>query len=302
MKFLHSISPPPPIGGVTKSVKNLSDSLLSLGYESHFINQFKFFNSYDVGHVHSSNSLKRLYFILLMRIFCKKVVFTVHGLYFKPTFINKISVILSDGTIFLNSKLFNEWSFLSKSKWNSKFIILSSVFKEGATDNFSLSSKSFFDNDKSTILLYAQNRSFKNGEEVYGIEFALNTLLMSPDLYNVILIDIGCDYKYLYDRYNSVLCIKYFDKEVDFIEMLSKSDIYLRPTSMDGSSLAVQEALLQRKVVIASNVVDRPSEVNLYKHLDSNSLLDCLSNSKLIHPSQFTLKSVVNYIDFVKSL
>lgn len=300
MKFLHSISPPPPIGGVTKSVKNLSDSLESLGYQSYFINQFKFFNSYDIGHVHASHPIKRLFYILLMKVVCKKVVFTVHGLNLEPNFINTLSVKLANGTIFLNSKLFNEWASLSK----SKFAILPSVFKEGldANANANSSSEFFFDNDKLTILLYSQSRCFKNGEEVYGIEFALDSLSKCPNVYNVILIDLGGDYKYLLDKFESLLSIKYFDKEVDFNVMLSKSDFYLRPTSMDGSSLAVQEALLQGKVVVASNVVDRPAEVNLYEHLDSNSLLESLSSSTLKHTNEFTLKSVRDYVGFIKKL
>lgn len=298
MKFLHSISPPPPVGGVTKSVKNLSDSLESLGYQSHFINQFRLFNSYDVGHVHASHPIKRLLCILVMKLVCKKVVFTVHGLNLELNIINYLSVRLADGTIFLNSKLFNKWRFLSK----AKFTILPSIFKEGVNFSNDMSSNSLFDNEKLTILLYSQSHYYKNGEEVYGIDFALNSLALTPLKYNIILIDLDGGYKYLLNKFSAVLDIKYFDKEVDFNAMLSKSDFYLRPTSMDGSSLAIQEALLRGKIVVASNVVDRPNGVNLYEHLNSSSLLESLDSSKNKRSSKFSLKSVVDYVDFIKQL
>jgi glycosyltransferase involved in cell wall biosynthesis len=294
MKILHSINPPPPVGGVTVSMKNLHDSLISIGELSYYKRDFQLCVRYDIGHIHASNMYKRLLCIVLMNFFCKKVVFTVHGLSISDCFVNRLSLKLADGVIFLNQKIYNFW----ENKTNKNFVVLPSLFKEGAP----VISKSDGGNrQNTTVLLYSQSRYLKDGQEVYGIEFALKALVKSDIKYNVILVDLDGGYQDLVSELGRVIDIQYYPHPVVFSKVLSACDIYLRPTCMDGSSVAIQEALLHGKKVIASDVVDRGGFVEVYKHLDINSFIETLKKTETMTGGDFSLSSVHDYLEFIKT-
>ena len=295
MKILQYINPPPPIGGVTISVKNLNDSLVAAGKCSTFRSGFNKNVKYDVGHVHASNPYKRLFQLLYLKIFCRKVIFTVHGLWLNDNKINRLGLHFSNGVIFLNNKLYEEWA----SKVDSNMIVLPSLFREGIsidTTNKKLKS------DKKTLLLYSHSRTYKNNQEVYGIEFALNSILKADEKYKVILIDLYAGYSELVNKLRDRIDIDYYPHAVNFAEMLSVCDIYLRPTCMDGSSLAVQEALLQGKRVIASDVVDRGDMVELYEYLNEKDFIATINEKGKSGAKKYTLSSVNQYLKYVSSL
>lgn len=292
---LQFADPPPPIGGVTVSVKNLSESLKRKGVPCFLKHQDSVFKTYDIGHVHASHRIKRLAQIMWLKIKCKKVMFTVHGLYFDDDFINRCCIQLSSGVIFLNEKLKSQW----QDKMRTPCVVLPSMFKEGFSQN--LTEKTTSKSGKKTILLYAHSRSFKNGEEVYGIEFSLNALEEAKCDLEVVLVDPNAEYRSLVEIKKQTLQIEYHPQPVDFQSLLLRCDIYLRPTCMDGSSVAVLEALALGTTVIASDVVDRPEGVVLYKHRNKRDLLEKLYRDYASGEKQ-ALASVDSYIDFVSSL
>jgi len=294
VKILHSINGAPPVGGVTKSVENLHFSLIKVGHESFLLKDIFKKIRYDVGHIHASNIYKRLAFIILFKFFCRKVIFTVHGFWLDKSLINRLCVMLSSGVIILNEKLYVEWT---DSKFSAKFIVLPILYKEGLRHP---KVNSFKVNKNKKILLYSSYRKYINGQEVYGIDFALSSLSMNYNDVDITLIDIDGGYKDIVFE-NKHLNIDYYDHAVNFEYFLQNCDIYLRPTCMDGSSVAVQEALLLGKRVIASDIVERGDGVELYKHLNTDSLLDII-NSDGIKNSTYTAPSVYKYVEFVSSL
>jgi hypothetical protein len=67
---------------------------------------------------------------------------------------------------------------------------------------------------------------------------------------------------------------------------------------MDGSSLAVQEALIQGKRVVASNVVERMDGVELYSFLDKEDFLKVIFGPPESR-QKFELTSIDNYVNFL---
>lgn len=62
------------------------------------------------------------------------------------------------------------------------------------------------------------------------------------------------------------------------IDLFALSDIYIRPSSTDGDSFAIWEALYAGTPVVASDVVARPKGCRLFKHRDRDDLLHVTQN------------------------
>ena len=288
---------PPPIGGVTVSLKNLINSLSVKGICADILAKRNFFKRYDVAHIHYSNLLKRAIGVCFAKLFCAKVIFTVHGKYLDCSNIyNRISIFFADGIIVLNERLFDD---VVTRIGSTKISVLPSLFVEGLpTDEPDIV---YFKptQGKKNLLLYAYDRTFRDNEEIYGVEFILSNLKKLPDEYNVLLLDISGKYRDLVD--NNEDRVVYINKVVNFVALLKQVDIYIRPTCMDGASVAVQEAQLAGVPVLASDVVDRPPGVETFKYKDINDFVIKLVNLKTPE-NKPTLKSVDLYIKFCNSL
>jgi hypothetical protein len=263
------MNPPPPIGGITISVKNLIESIKNYAPHSvcHNLKEDSIFTRYDLGHV--------------------------HGINLQNNFINRLSIKSCDGVVFLNDKIVKYWS----GRIDKPMIKLPSLFQEG----YEPSSKKKKCNDELTLLIYANSRAYKEDLEVYGVEFAIEALSKSSKKFKLIIVDISAEYEDFVLRYQDRMNIDYYSHAVDFKFLVEGCDIYLRPTSMDGSSLAIQEALISGTKVIASNVVDRENGVILYDYLDERDFLTQIFSS---HQEQFdfSLKSVALYFDFIDNI
>lgn len=71
---------------------------------------------------------------------------------------------------------------------------------------------------------------------------------------------------------------------VDMSEVWKKTDVYLRPTSTDGDSVAIREALAYGCSVVASDVTKRPDGSWVFRYGDladfENMVLEALSSSR----------------------
>ena len=148
-------------------------------------------------------------------------------------------------------------------------------------------------------MVYANSRFFLKGEEVYGVEFVLQCLKDYPSA-ELTIIDISGEYKETVALMARETDIKYIDRAVNFLDALAKIDIYLRPTSTDGDSVAVREALLCGVKVLASDVVDRPTGVNTYRYGNKKDFIRNLTltkDSKLQEASNISIESYINFLD-----
>ncbi len=283
---------PPPIGGVTISVKNLVESLKAKNIKAYFFGWKAILRHYDVAHIHYSSLSKRAIGIIIAKVVARKVMFTVHGKYFdQKSIYNKISAYLADEIIFLNENLVAE---NAEASFFDKINLLPSLYAEGfvsEADNIALFTP---EPDKKTLLIYAYDRSYKNGEEVYGVEFIFNNMSDIPECYKIVLLDISGKYAPLAEMHKDRVI--YINKEVNFLSLLQQVDYYIRPTCMDGASVAVQEALMLNVPVLASNIVDRPKNVAIFRYKDIDDFIEKLGMLKKTTET-FKLQSIQMYLD-----
>lgn len=293
MKIIIFGSIPPPIGGVTKSIQNLLVALKSQSISTKLFTKVSFLNRYDIAHIHYSKSWKRFMGIIVGKIIAKKVIFTLHGNLYRNDTFNYFSSKITDGIIFLNTTTENKYKSMFKNS-----IVLSSIFSEGM--NEVRIEKQYFKRieNKIYLLVYAYNKVFQNSKDIYGINFILENFDSFNEKYKIVLLDPKGAYQ---DDITENIADKliYLNFEVDFLSLLKQIDIYLRPTATDGSSVAIQEALILEKSVLASDVVERPSEVIIYKYDDVTSFFHQLKNIKKT-TNKYKPDSIEDYLKFCK--
>lgn len=289
---------PPPIGGVTISVKNLMHSLKAYQVNASIFSISKIFKRFDCAHIHYSIFWKRAIGVLIGKFIARKVIFTVHGKYLDTSNIfNRFSVYIADGIILLNEELYSQFKHRDD---KNKFTIMPSLFSEGLNTNSDEDANLFTPEEGIRyLLLYAYDRTFNNNEEIYGVEFILNNLDKFSEEYKIVLLDLSGKYESLAKQKKSQVI--YINRVVNFFSLLRQIDIYIRPTCMDGASVAVQEALINGTPVLASDVVDRPKQVVTYQYKNIDSFMHKLSSL----PSSteiMRLESVQKYLNFCENL
>lgn len=282
---------PPPIGGVTKSIENLFNSLKSKNIFVKLISIKSLYKRYDIAHIHYSKSWKRLLGLIIGRILAKKVIFTLHGNNYKKDFYNKINSKLTDGVIFLNNNVYEKESNLFKNS-----IILTSLFQEGIKTTIVESNILTKQENKIYLLIYAYDKVYQDNKDIYGVDFILNNINALDEKYIIVLIDPKKGYE------SDVQIIPknkliYLDYKVNFISLLEEIDIYIRPTSTDGNSVAVQEALMLGKKVVASDIVNRGEYVTSYKYNDFEDFtLKLNEKSSNINYSPDSIDKYLNFL------
>lgn len=274
MKIIIFGSVPPPIGGVTKSIQNLLFALKSQSVSAKLFTKVSLSKKYDIAHVHYSKSWKRFIGILASKIMAKKVIFTLHGNFYENGIFNYLNSKMADGVILLNKTTENKYKYKFKNT-----IVLSSIFAEGVDQINNKAEYIKKVSNKTYLLVYAYNKIYQNSKDIYGIDFILDNLDSFNETYKIVLLDPKAAYQDDITESNENKLI-YINFEVDFLSLLKEVDIYLRPTVTDGSSVAVQEALMIGKTVLASDVVERPNEVTTYKNGNVTDFFYQLTNIK----------------------
>ena len=305
MKFLIFGTLPPPIGGVTKSVENLCNALKSKNVHINMYSSKSLLKRFDIAHIHYIKRWKILIAILIAKVISKKVILTYHGLDFYPdiSFFDKTILKLLNGIIVLNSKV--ESRCLNTVNNQNKVTLLTPIFQEGFVKNTIFSNEIFFEreHDKKYLLLYAYDKVYLEGLEVYGGLFILNLLHKLPSEYILVFVDPQSGYKEDIEKNRFKDKIIYISKVINFESLLQSIDLYIRPTNYDGNSVAILEAIANNKKVLASDAVDRQRGIITYKNnsLDDflNKLDFCL-NEKVSEIA--TISSINEYLFFCKNI
>jgi hypothetical protein len=291
---------PPPIGGVTVFLKYLYEAANTV--DSVSLSEFTYLKllsrKYDVLHINASSHLKRLIYVLLGKLFFKKVFFVKHGGTFNlDNVFVKLSLKFADGVFCLNKNVLSQLQ-----KLNVNCMQHSTVFSENAKilrEYYPKSLKNELTTSNTKILLYINNNKLIDGDEIYGGKFILSCMPILKDNFEMIVVDLSGEYKKDFIKYNN---ITYFDQPQDFKKLLSSIDIYIRPTSSDGMSVALLEAGLLNVKCLASDVVERPPFVKLYKFSDIKSFVDslrALAESNEENTQDLTLSSVKDILEFM---
>ena len=307
MKILLFGPLPPRIGGVSKSVETLMKALTAKGIYNSIILDFKtlkpLFKKYDIVHMHYSKRWKQVLGLILGKIVGKKTIMTLHGETFhgenidsKFTFYTYMAAKLTDGIIFLNVAAEERYK-----KLFPTYCILDSIFSEGMSVQ-DIPNKSYIQrkDEKVYILVYAFDKIIKQSKDVYGADFILENINNFDDKYIIVLVDISQGYSNDVEKVKNNSLI-YIDHEVDFMSLLLEIDIYVRPTTTDGNSVALQEALLMGKKVLASDVISRPEGAVTYQSENFDDFKYKLENLEN-NTGNFAPNSVDDYIDFCKKV
>ncbi len=305
---MHSVfvfgTTPPPVGGVTKSVENTLKALSTQKISTTLFSPIKLLTrrKYDIVHIHYLKRWKILTAILLGKLLAKKTILTYHGSDFYPDtrWFDHYIYKLLDGIVVLNQLVLSRCTKLNP----TKAILLTPIFQEGLMHT-NTKTTSYFKKEKGVtyILLYASRKDFFNGTEVYGCHFVFTLLKDLPSNHMLVFLDPNRSYAEDMKHIDTKKII-YIDRPVDFTSLLLAVDIYIRPTSRDGNSIATLEALSANIPVLASDVVDRGTGVHVYAYNDSKDfttkLLDILSASKESHKQR--LSSITSFENFCDQL
>jgi glycosyltransferase involved in cell wall biosynthesis len=120
--------------------------------------------------------------------------------------------------------------------------------------------------------------SFYDGQDLYGIDLCIYLCTDLKANYPRIgfvfcLPDIG-DHKYFSKMREKIRDCKVEDnflfvtKPCPYYPILSKSDVFVRPTNTDGDAISLREALYFKVPAVASDAVVRPEGTILFKNRD----------------------------------
>lgn len=277
------------IGGVTIHTQRLLDSpvfknsdfnLDLFDYKkSGILDYIKALSGYDIVHIHISNPKARLVFVSLAKFYGKRVVLTIHGNLGRhnslKNFLDKIAVKSADAPVVINSDSYN------KALRINKHALLCSAFIPPSNNNdLKESIKNRISVLKSSYdFVYATNASRFNyddsGNEIYGITFLINLFKNIKDK-ALVISDPSGEYSEYYNDKEIPDNIVIIGEPHPFYEVIKMTDGMIRATSTDGDSISIKEALFAGKDVIATDCVDRPDGVVMFKYGDSKSFLTAL--------------------------
>lgn len=288
---------PPPYGGVTVSVKNFIASMETKGISTFLFSFSTLFGRYDVAHVNYSRIWKIAAAVIIGKIIAKKSVFVIHGNDFDVNCkLNLLILRAFNGVIALNQGVYRS---LATNDINC--VLLSPIFKEGLQEDSKEDLIIKKREGKKYILVYINDYMVVGGKEVYGAFFFSEAISQFSENVVPVVLDIKNKFSHLFSEKQHGREIIYIAHPVNFQSLLRQVDLYVRPTSNDGSSVAILEALMLNKCVLASDAVDRPDGVNVYKYGNMDDFID--SVSKLLvsesSSSDCDLSSVVDFLEFV---
>jgi glycosyltransferase involved in cell wall biosynthesis len=301
---------PPPPGGVASCLQSLVDATRDLTGVTVEVIKWKSvwklcWRRPDVVHFFFTRPWKRLLGSLLGRLIGSKVLHTVPSNDFDiRNAANRLAAQISHGFIVLNADTYDRVQ--SANVKNS--VIMTPIFAldkptsravlDPQLDNW-LASR-----ETKVAVVYSHDKREIDGYDIYGFQFVASQLLELHKMgWSVVFLDPYAFYAreelFPPDCPNAFLQ----SYHVDFGALLQQVDAYLRPTATDGSSVAVLEALSLGLPVIASDIVPRPTGVNLYDFRNKDSFLATLEDGfKSQKQVSLSLTKADEYLNFIKLL
>jgi glycosyltransferase involved in cell wall biosynthesis len=312
---------PPPAGGISIHLQRLeyllkhefnldfideSSSTNKLYFNIKSLNLFvylKKINNTDLIFIHSGNRLFKKLHIILGKLFGKKVIITIHGYGKKRNFFFRIydQVIfnLANKIILVNPEIRQKVN-LKESKIVIKNAFLPPILKEEPNLSNVIESRLIESKrqNKTIVCANASRLDNFNGEDLYGLDMSIEATKMLVDagiavdvIYIVSSLDTGEEKfqkaQHLIQQYQIQNSFFLIHEKASFVKLIEQSDMVIRPTNTDGDSLTIREGLYLNKIVLASDVVQRPEGTKLFKTRNTADLFEQMK--ELI-----TLKNTVN--------
>ncbi len=283
---------PPPIGGVTIYVKRLLNFLKEKEQDFVFFNLNDnkvitiFYNILIVDLIHLNTS--NVYLRFIISFFCyltnKKLIITYHGnlgRYNKnKNRLDYLSVKFSTIPIVLN-----EASYIKSKCYNKNALKVTSfiplIYEEKLNQDLYESLTKFISKFNDIYCSNAYKFVFdKNQNEIYGINQLID--IFKDINSGLIISDPSGTYSEYFKNNNITIPDNIFiiNYNHSFYEIIKISDVFIRNTTTDGDSISIKEALCLGKIVLSTDVVQRPEGVLKYKLNDKEKLIYLIKNYK----------------------
>jgi glycosyltransferase involved in cell wall biosynthesis len=148
----------------------------------------------------------------------------------------------------------------------------------------------FMKNNDINIVANAFQISFYKGQDLYGIDMCIDLCIkLKKNFCNnrigfvFCLPEIG-DIDYFNKIKNHIKTNKIEDRfifvneKIPLYPILSKADIFVRPTNTDGDAISIREALYYKIPTIASDVVERPKGTIIFANRNYQNFYNQVSN------------------------
>lgn len=266
---------PPPVGGVSIYNQRLYDYLQNEeNIEVDFIdykrkNIASILNaviSHKIIYLNCSSSTFKFFIAYISAILNKKFIVTFHGNMERHSgggsLFDRLILKFSSLTIVLNKQ-----SFDYASKYTRKVFLGTAFIPPLKKEELSSDIKNLLalcrQHYKVICSSNAHNVSIDSaGNEIYQVKFLLGIFKQLSDCCIILSDPSGMYSSYLSKHRVEIPGNVFIIKEPhSYFELLKETDVMLRITTTDGDSISVREALYLNKIVIASNVVDRPAGV-----------------------------------------
>lgn len=246
----------------------------------------------EIVHIHSGKSILRFIHFVIASLFGKHIIITFHSYRRnKVKLMDKIAARKAHKLVFVNKTIAGLFAI----KGFIKDAFLPPVLNRES--ELPVKIKQWVTSLKSSGFTICCGNAWKlinnNGVDLYGLDMCIHACKMLKDkgfkLAVVFVVsntssgdyDIN-DYLALIKKYDIEDRFLLIQEPISFIRLIQLSDIILRPTNSDGDALTVREGLWLNKPVLASDAVQRPSSVKLFKNRDltsfSQSLTELLEN------------------------
>jgi len=294
---------PPPIGGVTIHVSRLCQHLKRVGHGFKYydlkngatVKLAKLILMTNNAHLHSSNTILKLIFVIFCKIAQTKSIITLHADLNRfgsvKVAIEKVIIIIATVPLVLNHDTYIQASRLNK---NAKMV--TAFFPP--LQVLALDSKIKVDlenilKQKKILCTNAFDVTFDNyGKEIYGLSELLIACEVQSE-YVLVISDPSGNYQRFIRRKSPALLHNayWISTPHSFYEVLKLSTAFVRNTTTDGDSLSVREALFLGKLTFATDVVCRPDGIVLYKSVKE------IFQNKGIQPEQLPSYSLELVVD-----
>ena len=279
------------IGGVTIHVSRLCDALRErkvpmdlCDYKTLSLKrQMRMIRNSSVAHLHVSNPFLRLFYVLLCRLLSCRSILTFHGNLGRFGAV-KNAVDLAALRLCNVPVVINEGSWKRALAYNEQAVLMPAYIpastQEPLPDDVMKIVSDARNEGKVVTVTNASYMHYSDaGEEIYGILF-LADYFKRHDEYMLIVSDPSGQYSGHFAG-RQPENVRFITQKHSFSSLLTVSDLMIRATSTDGDSLSVREALESGVRVLATDCVDRPEGVVLFRYNDADSLTDALQTKSV---------------------
>ncbi|MFH0272484.1 glycosyltransferase [Vibrio jasicida] len=259
-----------------------------------FLLKFFLTYSFDLIHSHTHSWNERLILCVLTKLRFKKIIFTFHSLredldemsIFNRAKIKLVSIL---GDVFVVPNLVIKKKLIEFGVYNEKIVIIPTLILPDDKMKNKLDPRvdGFLTDNDILISCNASNNNLYKGDDLYGLDiyidlcekFKANEKIKF--LYCVTKITDKFRFENQMNRVKDLnLENKLFilNDEIDFIPVLKRSSVFIRPTCYDSYGISVGEAIHLKIPAIASDVCTRTQGAILFKNRDLDDLYLKLSN------------------------